>query len=311
MAKAGESVLARKIAASKEAPAATRTLHAFAENTVREFTRMLGALLDASLAGETTARNALFVETAGDDRPALHFTATGGDGALGAHVILDGAFAETIAVRLLGGEMATAAKGVSNMALASGMATPVIGLLLQAINDAAGRLCNAKTADALTDARRVASAEEAMRHLETAPVFVFTIDLRFGETKAEKAFSVSLPLAALRRLGLETGERPLAEADPHAADRWRRKLRENILCTEMPLDVCLDRIETTVGFLSSLEVGQVLDIDSEALSSLSVSVQTASGRADIARGRLGALKNRKAVKLTTPIDEAFLNGLRA
>ena len=87
---------------------------------------------------------------------------------------------------------------------------------------------------------------------------------------------------------------------------WRVKLAHNVKKLELDISVVLSKMYCSVGELSRLAPGQIIDVDEEALGALELVVTTNEGRNTIASGQLGAVKSQKAVKLTTEIDDTFL-----
>lgn len=76
--------------------------------------------------------------------------------------------------------------------------------------------------------------------------------------------------------------------------------------SSVQLDVVLDRVPMTVADCLRLEAGTVIALPGTHRSKLTITANTVDGPVDIAQGELGAWKHRRAVRLKTPVDPAFL-----
>ncbi|MEM9169144.1 MAG: FliM/FliN family flagellar motor switch protein [Pseudomonadota bacterium] len=146
--------------------------------------------------------------------------------------------------------------------------------------------------------------DEVVGDVEAMTTFDVLIDLLIDEYSVEKAVRLTFPVDFVERAGLlnpRTKAVTASEASP-----WRRKVGRNIRLLDVELKATLDRFTRTVGELSRLKVGQFIPVDEERLEKLELVVTTADGPAAIASGKLGALKENKAIKLTSPVDPSFV-----
>jgi flagellar motor switch protein FliM len=141
---------------------------------------------------------------------------------------------------------------------------------------------------------------------------VFVIKLNFhmkGDTRgAGLDFVVPVSL-------LESLKRDLIAAQGQGSDSmrgvWSDHMMAEVMETRLRLGAVIPAGEYTVGHLSRLQHGELLELPCEALSRIELRTQTAHGPVTVARGRLGATDLAKAVRLESEIDRAFLAPLLA
>ncbi|MBB5517403.1 FliM/FliN family flagellar motor switch protein [Amphiplicatus metriothermophilus] len=319
MAEESVSLLARKIGAGKAGAAApggpasagapdaldARFPAAVAKTAQITLSALLQADVEAAPAATGQGLLAEFLEDLPD--PGVYYWLTDARGAPAALMAVAPAFAAALTVRLLGGELAAPEDGARAEALDFDMAGALADLLAPALSETFAKKLAA--APGLLRGRRGARARrEAMGDHEESAAIHLTLDLAYEGAAAPGAIRLAFLRGFLEEAGLARGgaeNAPLCARD----ESWSQALRRNILASEFPLTVVLDRIETNVGDLSRLQVGQVIELSPGAMQALDICVDTAAGPAVIAKGRLGAVQSRKAVKLASDIDPDFLSGL--
>ncbi|GAB4529439.1 MAG: hypothetical protein Kow00133_18240 [Amphiplicatus sp.] len=317
MAEESVSLLARKIGARKTGAAApagpapagaldARFPAAVAKTAQITLSALLQAEVEAAPAATGQGLLADFLETLPD--PGVYYWLTDAKDAPAALMAVAPGFAAALTVRLLGGALDAPEEDARAAALDFDMAGALADLLGPALGETFAKKLGA--APGLLRGRRGARARrEALGDHEESPVVHLALDLAYEGAAAPGAIRIAFLRAFLEEAGLAGGGEGEGARAPARDESWSQKLRRNILASEFPLTVVLDRIETNVGDLSRLQVGQVIALSPGAMQALDLCVETAGGPAVIAKGRLGAVQSRKAVKLASDIDPDFLSGL--
>lgn len=302
------SVLAQKIARAKRAAPASSDIAEFVsafgkalEETIGE---LLGAPTEAKIAhGEAKLPEA--IENAAS--PGVYYWLTGERGSLCALATIAPGFAAAVGERLLGGDLEQPSEDVTPSLLDHQMGGVVVDAISRGVNRVlAKRARSGARGEAISGKRGARSPAEALADIDPMLSLCLTCDLVFGDLRALGAMRIYFSAAYLAGVGAY-GATPQRSQEKDAA--WARRIRNNILHTEIPLSAVLGRIHTNVGALSRLKIDQVLELESDALNALEISAPTEAGPALIARARLGSYQSNKAIKLTTPIDPAFFIGL--
>ena len=88
-------------------------------------------------------------------------------------------------------------------------------------------------------------------------------------------------------------------------------LHETFMSSSIEIQAVLDNLELTLGDCIRLEPGQVFELPNVTGRKVHLSVDTMNGHFNIAAGQVGAWRQKRAVKLTTPIAQDFASGLGA
>lgn len=243
-----------------------------------------------------------------DDGAMLYWmtTETGQPAAL---LDVEPAFAVALSARLLGGELDLASQTAAPGALDRAMAGSLADILGPALDTAVARLAGkAQPGRLFANRTGPVAAKDAARDSENITAVIASVAVATIEGDFTDAFRLVFPSQVLKRAGA-LDARISGRAPTRPAEAWAGRLRRNLLHTEIELAVVLDRIETSVGALSRLQVGDVFELHPEALQRLDLCAATDAGPAGVATGRLGAWRARKAIKLTSPADPDFIKGL--
>lgn len=309
MSGAKNSVLAQKIERAKRAAPASTDLGDFAVALGKTVSEAFGELLSNEVETSIDCGQARLPDAViSSARDGIYYWVVGERGGLGALTTINPGFAAIVGERLLGGDLAQPNEDAAPTLLDHQMGGLLVDALIRAVNRTlAKRARKGAKAEALTGKRGARSPSEALADLDPIETQCLTINLKLGDIEVRGAIRAYFTHAYLDNCGLGGG----AETEPQAgADKgWPRRLRNNILYTPLPVSATLGRISTNVGALSRLQIGQVLELEADAINSLEISAPTDSGPALIARARLGSIQSKKAVKLTTPIDPEFIRGL--
>lgn len=301
------SVLAKKIAAARNKASPSSNVEDFAAAVAAAVAKNAAALLEAECAACAAMKGGLLgaaLDGAAD--PGIYYWLTDASSEPALLLAVDPRFANVMTTRLLGGELTSPPAEAAATAVDFEMAASLVDLLTAPLNALLQKPNSAPARLSSTGRRGARTLKEVLRERETLAVCAFDIELAVETAKHPKAISLIFARSFLERAGVFTLAAQPAKA---AASGWTPALRRNLLNIEIPLAVILGRLMTSVGDLSRLQVGQVIDLNPNALASLEISAATSAGPAYVARGRLGSWQARKAVKLTTDVDQDFVRGL--
>lgn len=242
---------------------------------------------------------------AGAPDPGVYYWVTDEEGAPALLVTISGPFAALLTERLLGGPLRAPEGEAPATRLEFEMAGSLIDVITPALNAVIAKCAPGAPEEALGGKRGLVSPAAVMAEIEELEMAAIAVDLDIAGATAASAAQLLFVRSFLERLGLLETEGAGAESAPE----WSGGLKRNLMVAEIPLSAVVARIPSTVGDLSRLEIGQVLEIEGDALSALDLVAATEKGPAVIAKGRLGAFMTKKAVKLTTSVDPDFVAGL--
>lgn len=83
-------------------------------------------------------------------------------------------------------------------------------------------------------------------------------------------------------------------------------LIKSIRCSNIGLDAVLAKLNLSVADCSGLKVGQIVPLDDAESGKLYVHAETLTGSAEIGSAELGNWKGQRAIKLTSPLRESFI-----
>jgi flagellar motor switch protein FliM len=220
-------------------------------------------------------------------------------------VALDGALSFHLVDVTLGGDAKAAPAPLArsftaiDMALGRMHLDAVVAGFADAIEAAFGRTL--RTPLALREQR------QSLAQVRLAPDYIDVLHLRLaleiGDGGRRGRFDLVLPLSALDviRLGLRAVDAAADRARPD--DLWRGAMRRAAGAAPVALDAVLHRQKLTVGAISALRPGQVIEIPRSAPQQVELVMAQPEGRsAVVALARLGAFDEMKVLKLTTPLE---------
>lgn len=309
MSSSQASVLARKIESAKRGAPSASGLVKFTSAIGKSFEEAISSLLGGEFDASTECADAALPEAvAAEAGPRIYYWLLGENGAPCALAVLSPAFAAVISERLLGGDLRAPGEEDTSSLLDFQMSGVVADLFLRALTGVLAKQAQASPSPALTAKRGARTPAEALSGFEPMDATCITLRVSYDGHDAPRAVRLYFPAAFIDAAGLHADAQFPALRAP-GDPMWPRKMRRNILNTEISLSAVLGRVKTNVGSLSRLEIGQIFDLDPDALSRIEIAATTDEGPAIVARARLGAYQSNKAVKLTTPIDPDFLAGL--
>lgn len=308
MSEAKLSVLARMAGGDGPAAAAAPSGGAIADAATRAMKAACGSLLSAAVEARLAGGESTTLEALLKPRPdnGVYYWMSDDTGAPAALFVVKPGFAAAVAERLLGGALSPPPETSEVSPLAFDMAAALVDVAAPALNGAFVRVAG-EMAPSLRGKRAMRLKAQALADCEALPVSTMKFDLGLEAGDVKGAVEIIFARDFLDRL--ETPAAPVLAARNDPDTDWPARLRRNVLACELPLAVILDTFSSSIGDLSRLEVGQQIELDPDALSALDISAMTDDGPVSIARGRLGAIQARKAVKLTTGVDPDFIRGL--
>ena len=139
---------------------------------------------------------------------------------------------------------------------------------------------------------------------------VFSIKLSFfiGGDVHGAGLDFVVPISTLEPLKRDLSN--LVTVNEATAALWQAAMRERVLELAIIAEGLIDLGEFSVGELSRLEQGALLELPAGALDSVELRVATVDGPATLARGRLGVKGRHKAVRLVEDPNAEFLEPLR-
>lgn len=303
------SLLARKIAAGRSKIDTFPALKEFGAEAAKSAAEAIGELLQGAVeatisdSGMTALSEAL---SEGAD-PGVYYTVMDDSGEMAALVSISPALSVLTMERLLGGDLGAPADNAESGQLDFRMAESLVDTVGAALNDLFRKDLETTVHIRPGGKKGARSPIEAIGDNATETVFKLEMEFTFDEIELSGAFAIYFPIRFIERLGLMRRRKSATTISKDSL--WAKQLRQNILNCELPLPVVLFRYATSVGELSRLKVGQVVDLEPTALHALDITAVTDAGPVSLAHGRLGAYRRRKAVKLTTEIDKGFIRGL--
>ena len=150
-------------------------------------------------------------------------------------------------------------------------------------------------------AKRISASDNEVKGLRADAFCTLSLDIGIEPATAKSALSFHLPIEFLEERGLlATGRKRNADAGENS--RWRTDMTSNIHRSEIELDFVLDTYKTQLSELSNLEVGQVIPLSDNPERAIDIVLKTTNGQCVIGAGRLGACREAKAIKITSPLD---------
>lgn len=148
--------------------------------------------------------------------------------------------------------------------------------------------------------KTMSTVQQVLKGQNVSMLFSVSLGLKVADQQERNLLSFHLPVENLERRGLlEFAKR--ADANDSDRSQWSSDLYNGVFSGEIELPVVLSKFKSTVGDLSRLEVGQILPLEENAQHALELMLPMEPEMIPLAQGRLGALKDNKAIKLTTDL----------
>jgi flagellar motor switch protein FliM len=137
---------------------------------------------------------------------------------------------------------------------------------------------------------------------------IFRVNLDIGDDARSGGFHLAFPLSALEPVEIVLRHSGILRAQGES-ENWSRHMRKVVNRTQVRITAVIDRCQMDVAELARLEVGALLPLSDVTLDDVVLELKAAGEVRTVGRGRLGAYKRNKAVKLIEPPNRAFLEPL--
>lgn len=137
---------------------------------------------------------------------------------------------------------------------------------------------------------------------------VFRVNLDIGDDARGGGFHLALPLSLIEPVETVLRRSGTLRAQGES-ENWSRHMREVVSRTRLKVNAVIDRCRMNVADLTRLEVGGLFPLDDVTLDDVVLEIKLAGEVRPVGRGRLGAYKRNKAIRVIEPPEKAFLEPL--
>jgi flagellar motor switch protein FliM len=139
---------------------------------------------------------------------------------------------------------------------------------------------------------------------------IFRVNLDIGDDARGGGFHIALPLTVLEPVETVLRRSSIIRAQGES-ENWNRHMRKVVGQTQVKVTAVIDRARMHIADLARLEVGGLFPLADVTLDDVVLEMQAAGEVRPVGRGRLGAYKRNKAIRLIDPPDPDFLQPLAA
>lgn len=143
---------------------------------------------------------------------------------------------------------------------------------------------------------------------DRAEVFVIKLNFIIGDDERGAGMDFVVPVSTIEPLKKDLSGNVASNETTKIA--WERYMAEQVDLIPLDADGIIDLGAFSVGELSRLQQGDLIELPMGAIDDVVLSVETLEGPAVIGRGRLGAKGRHKALRLNGDIDAEFLQPLK-
>jgi len=304
MTAAENNILSKKIKGSVFNVSAYPSLDDLAQSASKTFAELLQELTGSDIALREPASSMSTWAGAGaaaSENSAAFCLSAGGVDADGL-ICLAPSLASALSNAMLGGEFTLPDGAARPSMIEIELARPFIVELVSRLNGYLQQTVEKGRFSRLKFLRAANSVEEALSEMRPGAIFTIALAAQAGEDKSASAalFSLHLPAAYVEKSGLLQQARQ-SSSDNGANEEWRAMMQSNVFAMSIDLPVVIGKYTASLSELSRLEVGQVISLAEDACQSLDITLKTGDGPLLLGKGRLGAYKDRKAVKVMSEI----------
>lgn len=137
---------------------------------------------------------------------------------------------------------------------------------------------------------------------------VFRVNLDIGDDARGGSFHLALPLPLIEPIEIVLRHSGTIRTAGES-ENWTRHMRRVVNQTQIKLTAVIDRTQMDVADLARLEVGGLFALSDVTLDDVVLEITVAGEVRRIGRGRLGAFKRNKAVRISEPPERGFLDPL--
>lgn len=302
------SILARKVHGPKMRvsgfPAMDPLCRAFASISATMCRKELRSGIDVSVYGFEVVRHGDYLKQlkAPSALYLMNFPDTNGSGFIKAHPRLLGKVLDIS----LGGdgsfEEANAERALTNIDLS--IYGRFVDMICRAFNESVVEVCG-RSAIGLPVRTKF---EEQPGMVRIAPdrseVFVIKLNFYIADDRVGAGLDLVIPISTLEPLKRDLNS--TSSGNDHTAELWAAHMYDEVINLRLPLSAVIDLGEFTVGDVSRLEQGMVLEIPSNAIDDVRLRIDTNDGDVTLSHGRLGTKGRNKALRLATDPDQSFI-----
>ncbi|MEO1492529.1 MAG: FliM/FliN family flagellar motor switch protein [Pseudomonadota bacterium] len=285
-------------------PAMDPLCKAFASISATTCRRELSSGIDVGVYGFEVVRNAEYLKNLKSPSAIyiLNFPATGGTGLIKAHPRLLGKVLDIS----LGGdgsfEEPNSERALTNIDLS--IYGRFVDLISQAFHESVLELCGRSQIG--IPVRSKFEEQPGMVRItpDRSEVFVIKLNFYIADDKVGAGLDLVIPLTTLEPLKSDLNS--TTATNDHTAGLWATHMYDEVLNVQLPLSAVIDLGQFSVGDVSRLEQGMLLEIPANAIDDVRLRIETADGNTTLSHGRLGTKGRHKALRLAVDPDQSFI-----
>lgn len=142
---------------------------------------------------------------------------------------------------------------------------------------------------------------------DRAEVFVVKMNFHIGDDERGAGLDYVVPVTVLEPLKRDLGS--AITTNETIARQWAQHMYDQVLGLPIKTDGIVPLGSFTVGELSRLKQGTLVELPNDAVSEIELRVETAEGPHSLGKGKLGATGRHKALRLVDEPDKDFIQPL--
>ena len=143
---------------------------------------------------------------------------------------------------------------------------------------------------------------------DRAEVFVIKMNFHIGDDERGAGLDFVVPISELEPLKRDLNS--LITSSDAVLALWEQYMYDQVLDLPIAAEGVLPLGQFSVGELTRLEQGMLIELPGSAIEEIELRVQTAEGPFRLAKGRLGTNGRNKALRLSDEPDDSFLRPIR-
>lgn len=313
MARGEDTILKRKVRGPKMRIAGFPTMdpfcNALASLSATMSRKALRSAIDVTIFGYEVVRHADYLRTlrAPSAIFLLSFPISGGSGFIKAHPRL---LSKVLDISLGGdGTFEDSAGGRALTAVDLAIYGRFVDIMTRSLDETINELCGMNPIGAPMKTR----FEEQPGMIRIAPdrseVFVIKMNFHIGEDERGAGLDFVVPVTVLEPLKrfLNT----TVSANDATLAIWEQHMYDQVMQLPIEADSVIPLGEFTVGELSRLEQGTVIELPTDAVNEVQLCLETVEGPHRLTVGRLGTRGRHKALRVMEDPDAEFMEPLKA
>lgn len=142
---------------------------------------------------------------------------------------------------------------------------------------------------------------------DRAEIFVVKLNFHIGDDRRGAGMDFVVPISTIEPLKKDLSSH--ISNSRQIEKMWEDYMQEQVEQIEMPTDAIIELGKFSVGELARLEQGQILELPTGAIDTVTLQVETIEGPTVLSRGRLGAKGRNKALRLAEDLNQTFMEPL--